>query len=64
MKIASPQPHPRGANDRHNPVQVRLCRPAVPEETHGDEQGAWDEWRQAVFWFPFAGDAGGGASLC
>ena len=27
----SAQPNPRGANDRHNPVQMRLRRPAVPE---------------------------------
>ena len=36
------------SNVRHDPVEFRLRRPAVPEEADGDEETAWDHERNAV----------------
>jgi hypothetical protein len=52
------EPEDGGADDRHDPVDLGLCGPAIPEEPNRDKKGATNECRNAELWLAFAAVTG------
>ncbi|KAI9665459.1 MAG: hypothetical protein M1831_001601 [Alyxoria varia] len=43
----------RGTKDGHNPVNIRICAPPVPEEADRDEKRSHHSWGKSHFWLDY-----------